>query len=84
MARGAHRLGLDFEGELARQPRRAQRAQGIGAKHLPRHHPQAAGSEIVPASERVHELAVVEALGDGVDGEIALGQIGLDAGLDQR
>ena len=30
------------------------------------------------------QLAVAEALGDRVDGEIALGQIGLDAPLDQR
>ena len=76
--RRRRRVGLGLEVELARQPRQSQRPQRIGRERLRRHHPQAPQAKVLEAAQRIDEITSAKRLGDRVDGEVALAQIGLD------
>ncbi len=77
-ARCGGRLGIHPESELADKPGQPERAQRVRGERPARDHPQAPGAEVVAPTEWVDAITASEWLGDRVDREVSLGQVGLD------
>ena len=67
-------------GELDQQPGQAQDAQGVAGEGLRSGRPQAALAQVREPSERVVDGTAGGVEGDGVDREVAAGQIGVEPG----
>ena len=71
--------GIDLEAELMRDPRQPQQPQRVVAEGRLGRRPQQPPAEVVAAGQRVDHRAVVERHRDRIDGEVAQGQVVLDA-----
>jgi len=72
------RLRVRPEAELRGKARKPERPERIVLIRLRADHPQGAGFDVRPASERVHEVAALGGPGNRVDGEVPLPQVLLD------
>ena len=80
----APRSRLWLEAQLDREPHEPQHAQRVLREGLPRDGPQAAAREVREATERVDRPAAQDRFGDGVDREVAPGEVRLERAAPER